>query len=116
MIEPSDRKDEHRGNLDRLAGAVCQPAGSFARELQLSPSLASQTGRKPWPRWRGLILLLLLALSTCSSQGSDPPCSCQTLAYLHLVGMAGNTLNFTISNAPPGRKYDLYFRNSFVDD
>ena len=95
---------------------MCQPAGFSAKELQLSAEVAPQTGRKPWQGWRGLILLLFLALSTSSSQCSDPPCSCQTLAYLHLVGMAGNILNFSISNAPPGSKYDLYFRNSFVGD
>jgi len=116
MIQQSDWNDHDRGDLHRLADAMCQPAGFSAKELQLSAEVAPQTGRKPWQGWRGLILLLFLALSTSSSQCSDPPCSCQTLAYLHLVGMAGNILNFSISNAPPGSKYDLYFRNSFVGD
>src|SRR6266576_7336798 len=116
VIQHSDRKDRDRRNLDRLADAVCQPAGSSAKKLQLSDDIDPQTARKPWQGWRGLILLLFLSLSTYSSQCSDPPCSCQTLAYLHLVGMAGNRLNFGISNAPPGSKYDLYFLNSFVGD
>jgi len=44
------------------------------------------------------------------------PCNCETSAFLRLNGINGNLLSLTITNGLPGRKYDVYFRNSFVGE
>src|SRR5206468_2422866 len=46
--------------------------------------------------------------------GPFTPCSCNTLAHLHITDLGGGTFRFNILYAPRGSAYDLYFANSLL--
>src|SRR5206468_304619 len=48
------------------------------------------------------------------SFGPFTPCSCNTLAHLHITDLGGGTFRFNILYAPRGSAYDLYFANSLL--
>jgi len=116
VILKRELKDDDHGNYHGLTHVPCGPALCSGKESRLSRAIRAETRGHAWPRSVNLILILWFSLSTYSSHCADLPCSCQTAAQLHLNGLAGNILSFAVSNALPGNKYDLYFRNSLVGD
>src|SRR3954464_11289740 len=101
--------------MQRSQGLACGSGGSadfrpLERDFLTPCTQAINPTNRPKPRAPALsqtLLLLLLLLLTAGSYASALPCPCQTSARLRLNGFVGNTLNFAISNAPPGSKFDL---------